>query len=335
MKSEDRLLKLEQRLVGEPENLDLLNQVGVYRVSKSWEGSLLKEVLKRKRTIRSLANYAGYLSWVEQDWDAACLLLEEAIALNPRHDLPELGYGVIQLYDLKRPEVAIPALISAFEKGQRACTLCLLGAAYFDLGKFEESAEVFSRCQEGELRDVGLFGETAARRQLGQISRARLILDRIAHEDSDNFLEIMASPLDNIDIANLYAGLGEFEKAVSCLDKGHSNFDFISGWTLLGKAYFEARPGYVEQTVSEGLCACEQTLLEMADGSYWDEETEEEMKEERSGVFERIECYRSFHERMRKLDPCGEMVEPHTSHPGCLFYGCDYKHAPNPVDDHC
>lgn len=273
---------------------------------------LFHQAVNESRDVQSLNNLAWMYLYEEEDYAKSLELILEAVDMKPNHYFPYniLGETYIKLERWKEAKEALEKAIS-FQAAKE--TYENLAGVNIQLGELEEAAAHYLKAAGDS--DLPMYCHIKCLIDLSCRAEAKEKLDQF-NEDADNFI-------GEIEIAELYGELGEFEKAIEWFEKGYGGYAKTRDWigTFVYALYKTNNLVRIQEVIDEAIQSTnediENTLQEEVD-EHW---TEDDQKE----YIEKCKEDKKYYEQLLEKIAAG-FVPPIKFEPyftgTCYLFGC-------------
>lgn len=274
--------------------------------------TLMKKLASDAPSVQSLNNLAWFMLREEEDREAAKILLEEVLTLQPQSSFPYMMLGEIALHNKQHEEAKLYLRqANVFHVTEEATYN--LAIAYFQLGEFEQAAKSFSRC-EGESGMTQLH-EVVSLLYAGQTDKAKALLQNW-NEEADDYTGA-------IEITDVYVELGCYHEAREQFEKEWNQYHIMP--------YIVSRYANTLWQLQE-TDACQQ-VVQQAIQQKKEEIIDEQQREldEHWSAQDREECIAECNEQLKVLEMLLPSLEQgvvpsfeYEMYPngGCQLFGC-------------
>lgn len=277
-----------------------------------------KKALEDERTVQSLNNLAYYYSSEFDEFQSAAELLQEAIAMQPKHHFPYAHIGLVYC-KMAAYKAALEPLKQSIARKDTLEARYNLAACYYQLGRMEEAA-------------ITLF-PINRKDEAARLFYIRCLLlcehNSDAKQALDTYVQSQMSPIDQIfnllTIAELYRDLGCFSEALIWYEKAMAHYahqpKWISGYiyTLIQTGKENKAQHIVTQEVVD---KANEITEEIANADY----NEDYTKEEQCMFINHLQAEKHTFETMIESIQKG-VVPPSTFDPSymesCYLFGCN------------
>lgn len=325
-----------KKLERSPKDVDLLNRIALGylenppRIKDQDDLRFFEKAYEIQPTVKSIHNLAWYLYFeacgVENCRERAIALQKQCLELEPKSYFPYALHGYMLLQENQFSQ-ALPVLEIAYQKSQRTELLHNIAYAYFQLQDFERAVQKFQQCLEDDPSGFSLHGLAIAYYCLGNNRSATQCLERLEHRmKQERDIEV-----DGHHLAEIYAAMGEYEKAYAHAEReGWDCIDMVD-WTGIAFSVFCVNPTQLSDYLEQSIVQRKQWIDQIETGhENYSDDTEDEKQERLTDYRREIEIREGFVNTFTAGKPDIELIVwPMDC--GCLLFDCD-QHK-NPAHD--
>ena len=210
--------------------------------------ALFKKLAQEAPSVQSINNLAWIVLREEEDKDEAERLLQQVLALQPHSPFPYMLLGEIALHK-QQFKLAKSYLQQVLSYGSTEEATYNLAIAHFQLGEYEQAAQIFARC----VGDSGMtqLHEVVSWMYAGKHEKAKTLLDGW-NEDAYDYTGA-------IEIADVYVELGCYAEAREQFEKewkSYVNTPYIVSryaYTLFQLRDIDACQSTIQQAIKQTL----------------------------------------------------------------------------------
>jgi tetratricopeptide (TPR) repeat protein len=210
--------------------------------------ALFKKLAQEAPSVQSINNLAWIVLREEEDKDEAERLLQQVLALQPHSPFPYMLLGEIALHK-QQFKLAKSYLQQVLSYGSTEEATYNLAIAHFQLGEYEQAAQIFARCV-GDSGMTQLY-EVVSWMYAGKHEKAKTLLDGW-NEDAYDYTGA-------IEIADVYVELGCYAEAREQFEKewkSYVNTPYIVSryaYTLFQLRDIDACQSTIQQAIKQTL----------------------------------------------------------------------------------